>query len=103
MDLNDLDRKIAEKQAEIKELAKKRQAAPIVHERNPGEPLIIHSANDLIRHSILRKEEEIAELEYDTLLHQRYQSQMPIDLEVVEKRISDLRSQIAADHKELGE
>jgi len=69
--MDDLDSAIKDKQVEIQKLTEAMNANSIAHERNPGEPVIINSADDLIRYSVLRKSRDIAEIEYHILLDQK--------------------------------
>jgi hypothetical protein len=99
--MDDLDSAIKDKQVEIQKLTEAMNANSIAHERNPGEPVIINSADDLIRYSVLRKSRDIAEIEYHILLDQKSPSRSLINIDKAEKDIADLKLEIKNDEKEL--
>ena len=92
--MDDLDSAIKDKQVEIQKLTEAMNANSIAHERNPGEPVIINSADDLIRYSVLRKSRDIAEIEYHILLDQKSPSRSLINIDKAEKDIADLNLEI---------
>jgi hypothetical protein len=99
--MDSLNSDIESKQAEIRRLTETMNANPIAHERNPGEPLIMNSSDDLIRYSILRKSRDLAEIEYDILLNRKSPDRAPINLEAAEKAMAELRLGIERDKSEL--
>jgi hypothetical protein len=99
--MDDLDQAIKAKQIEMQSLTEAMNANSIAHERNPGEPMVINSADDLIKYSVLRKRRDIADIEYDILLDQKSSGKSFIDINKAEKHIADLRREIEKDEKEL--
>ena len=99
--MDELDQAIKAKQEEMQSLTEAMAANSIAHERNPGEPVVINSSDDLIKYSVLRKRRDIAEIEYDILLDQRSPGRALIDIHKAEKNITDLRLEIEKDEKEL--
>lgn len=99
--MDDLDQAIKAKQVEMQNLTEAIATSSIAHERNPGEPIVTNSSDDLIKYSVLRKRREIAEIEYDILLDQKSSGRSLIDINKAEKDIADLRLMIEKEEKEL--
>lgn len=99
--MEDIDKKIEEKQAEVQRLTQAMNASSIAHEYSPGEPVVMNTSDDLIRYSILRKQRDIAELEYEILLDRKLPDQRMTDVRATEIRIKELQQEIKSDEKEL--
>ena len=99
--MDDIDQAIKAKQIELQSLTEAMTANSIAHERNPGEPIVINSSDDLIKYSVLRKRRDIAQIEYDILLDQKSPGRSLIDISKAEKDIADLKLEIEKDEKEI--
>lgn len=98
MNQEDINQKIQELSDEMQDLGRQMDELEVAKEYNPGETMKMTSYSDLIKFSILRKRQEIAEFEHANMLTYRETGKRP---DHYDSRINALKEEINRDEEEL--